>query len=137
VKCHLIAGSIAAGQKIVVAGAAGGVHDPNAIKIADIMCSYNDPLLKKVRKFLREKLEISRDGIPIGVPCVFSKEPPQMPEIEACAPAGDEDDLFGRAPGGLSCENGLGTSCFMTGAMGFFVAGEAVRQVLGTSPFAI
>jgi tRNA A37 threonylcarbamoyladenosine dehydratase len=133
VKSHFIAESIAAKQKIVIAGAAGGILDPASIRVDDIMRSYNDPLLKKVRKFLRQKYEISRDGLSIGVPCVFSTHTPVLPEIQACGADREAYDLFGPTAGGLSCENGLGTSCFVTGTMGFMVAGEGVRQILGTS----
>jgi len=66
--------------KVISVMGAGNRLDPSCIEIADIAKTHNCPLAKRVRKFLR------RRGISTGFPCVYSSEPPILPEPDEDQP---------------------------------------------------
>jgi tRNA threonylcarbamoyladenosine dehydratase len=110
---------------IVACGAAGGRLDATAVRVADLADVTHDRLLAEVRKRLRKEHGFPPLGKKLGVPCVFSPEPPVTPEPPACAEAGPES---GRPPR-LNCEWGYGSAAFVTGAFGFAAAGWVVREL--------
>ena len=59
---------------LVVAGAAGGKRRPQAVEVDDLAAVTHDPLLASLRQRLRKQHGAARKG-PIGVRCVFSREP--------------------------------------------------------------
>ena len=73
-----------------------------------------------------------RAGRRMGVPCVFSPEPPVYPKTEGtvCASRPEADEPEGSLK--LNCEWGFGAATFVTGAFGFAAAGEVVRRLAGS-----
>ncbi len=121
VKIALIAAARAAGQALVVCGAAGGKQDPSQIHAADLSAVHNDPLLAKVRQQLRRehgfaKVESGSKPAPMKVQCVYSREP-----MRHATPV-----LDGSA--GLACA-GYGSSVTVTGTLGFVAAAQAMQII--------
>ncbi len=95
---------------------AGNRLDPSQIQIAPLKKSYNCPLARRIRKFLR------RRGVNGDFPCVFSKELPIMPESDL-----DIDDE-------LILERGrqrqvIGSISYMPAIMGMFAAAWVIREI--------
>lgn len=100
---------------LIVTGGAGGKTDPTKITIDDLAKTLNDPLLQKLRKFLRQRYEFPRGKrSKFGVMAVYSTELPVLPEN--CEVAGT-----------LDCSSGYGTSSYITATFGFFAAYKAVE----------
>jgi tRNA A37 threonylcarbamoyladenosine dehydratase len=107
----------------VCVGAAGGKQLPQRIEIDDLAHTTHDPLLASLRQRLRKAGHAPRTGA-IGVRCVFSREPVQLPEAAACAADVQAD---------LNC-HGYGSSVTVTAAFGLAAASEALQQLLVTTP---
>jgi tRNA A37 threonylcarbamoyladenosine dehydratase len=128
-KLQMIVRCRAAGVPIVTCGGAGGRSDPTQVRVNDLAFSERDPLLRYVRKRLRERHAFSRDSTQTwGVPCVFSLEFPAYPQADGtvCAEkpkVRDRDELA------INCAGGVGTASFVTGAFGFAAAGVVVRAL--------
>lgn len=124
-KCRLIAECRARGQKLVVCGGVGGIIDPCGIRHADLGKSRGDPLLAKVRKMLRRQY-----GFPhkekYGIDSVYSEELPRYPWADGTVCATKEPGSGTR----LNCNEGFGTACFVSGAMGFAAAARAVEAIV-------
>ncbi|MEO6244120.1 MAG: tRNA threonylcarbamoyladenosine dehydratase [Opitutaceae bacterium] len=127
-KALLIAGGRERGLPVLTIGAAGGRRDATKICAGDIG-EAGDELLRQVRKKLRRDHGFSsgahRGITRMGVRCVWSNEAPVFPWADGTCAAQPE-------PGStltLDCESGLGTAAFVTGAFGFFAAGEVVRAL--------
>ena len=127
-KALLIAMCRERGSAVLTVGAAGGRCDPTRIRAGDIG-EAGDELLRQVRKRLRRDHNFSsgahRGITRMGVPCVWSTEPPIFPWADGTCAASPE-------PGSnlkLDCESGFGTAVFVTGVMGLAAAGEAVRAI--------
>jgi tRNA A37 threonylcarbamoyladenosine dehydratase len=80
------------GQRLVMAGAAGGKRRPQAVDVADLGHVTHDPLLAAVRQRLRRHGGewAGRGGAAsgpqgrFGITCVFSREPVQRPFVASC-----------------------------------------------------
>lgn len=129
-KCRLLALCRERKLPVVSCGAAGGRLDATAVRVADLADVTHDRLLAEVRKRLRQEHGFPPAGRKLGVPCVFSPEPPVTPEPPACAEAGLESG----PPPRLNCEWGYGSAAFVTGAFGFAAAGWVVRELSGARP---
>lgn len=127
-KSLLIAECVSRGVPLIVSGGGGGKRDPSNLSVSDLSKATNDRLLKRVRKVLR------RDhGFPdepskrdFGVTAVFCDE-------KAVYPWADGTVCDAPEPGSelrLNCESGFGTASFVTGAIGFGAAAEAVKRVV-------
>ena len=128
-KALLVAACRERGLPVLTIGAAGGRRDPTKIHAGDIG-EASDELLRQVRKRLRRDYGFSsgaQRGITrMGVPCVWSNEPPVFPWADGTCAAELE-------PGSnlkLDCESGFGTGVFVTGTFGFVAAGEVVRALV-------
>lgn len=124
-KALLISGCVQRGIPVITVGGAGGRRDPAAIHIADLSESFRDSLLQCVRRELRKHHGFPRNGLPMGVECVFSREQPvfPLPDGSVCAQGRPGPDLR------LDCASGYGTASFVTGAMGFAAASRAVARL--------
>ncbi|MBN8248887.1 MAG: tRNA threonylcarbamoyladenosine dehydratase [Verrucomicrobia bacterium] len=131
-KIRLIARCRDLGLPLVCCGAAGGRRDAARVSVADLSQVTHDRLLGGVRKQLRRDLGFPRTG-PLGVDCVFSPEPPVFPQPDGtvCGTAAPMTDGTGEgeAPR-LNCNQGLGSSVFVTGTFGFVAAGRLVDRIL-------
>ena len=88
-----------------------------------------DVLLSKVRAALRKEHGFPRAGKKMGIPCVFSPEPPVFPKADGtvCASRSEAGEQAGSMK--LNCEWGFGAATHVTGAFGFAAAGEVVRRL--------
>lgn len=117
-KAALAAWSIAGSVPMIAVGAAGGKRLAQAVEVADLSETSHDPLLASLRQRLRQRHGAPRKG-PMGVRCVFSREPVRRPDGEAC----DID-------GSLNCQ-GYGSAVSVTACFGMVAAGEACRILVG------
>jgi tRNA A37 threonylcarbamoyladenosine dehydratase len=128
-KALLIAACRQHGLPVLTVGAAGGRRDPTKIHAGDIG-EAGDELLRQVRKKLRREHDFAsgaQRGITrMGVPCVWSSEPPLFPWADGTCARSPE-------PGGnlrLDCATGFGTAVFVTGVFGLVAAAEVVRLLV-------
>jgi tRNA A37 threonylcarbamoyladenosine dehydratase len=112
-KCAIAAWALRTGCRLVVAGAAGGKRQPHAVQVDDLALVTHDPLLAALRQRLRKMHGSARSG-PIGVRCVFSREPVASPS------EGGEGD------GSLNC-HGYGSSVSVTATFGMVAASLALE----------
>jgi tRNA A37 threonylcarbamoyladenosine dehydratase len=109
---------------IVTVGGAGGRSHPDQIMHKDLNLSYNDPLLFRVRKKLREDFAFPKYKGKYGIDCIFSPEnaihPSEHPENCEL----DKTSLK------LDCSNGYGALSFFTGTMGFFAASVICNKLI-------
>jgi tRNA threonylcarbamoyladenosine dehydratase len=101
---------------LVIAGAAGGKRQPQAVQTEDLALVTHDPLLASLRQRLRQHHGAARSG-KLGLRCVFSREAVRPPE-GAC----DID-------GSLNC-HGYGSSVAVTAAFGMVAASLALESAL-------
>jgi tRNA threonylcarbamoyladenosine dehydratase len=107
----------------VTVGAAGGKRMPHRAQVEDLATVTHDPLLSSLRQRLRKEHGAPRNG-PIGVDCVFSREPVLRP---AAAP-GDVCEVSGD----LSC-HGYGSTVTVTATFGLVAASVLMERALASS----
>jgi len=115
-KAAIAAWAVAEGAMLVSVGAAGGKHRAQAVELDDLANTTHDPLLASLRQRLRKHHGAARSG-PIGVACVYSKEPVSLPAAGSC----DVD-------GSLNCA-GYGSSVAVTATFGLVAAGEVLKRL--------
>lgn len=126
-KCLLLSECRKRGLPVVTVGAAGGRADPCRIQVVDLSRTFEDALLQRVRKKLRQKFGFPRNTRKKwGIPAVFSPEPVRYPQSDGsvCAQREPQSNLR------LDCASGYGTAGFVTGSFGFAAAGAAVDLLL-------
>lgn len=128
-KCRLIAECRTRDLPLVVCGGVGGRIDPCGIRHADLGKSRGDPLLAKVRKMLRREYSFPNSGA-YGIDSVYTEEQPRYPWADGTVCEQKEPGSGTR----LNCEEGFGTACYVSGAMGFAAAARAVEIVLRHVP---
>ncbi len=113
---------------LVTIGSAGGQVDPTKIEIRDLCRTEQEPLLAKVRKRLR-----ALHGFPRGtknkfhIDAVFSTEPLQFPETEACD-VNDETVTPAAGISGLNCA-GFGSAMVVTASFGLIAASHVLKNL--------
>jgi tRNA A37 threonylcarbamoyladenosine dehydratase len=137
-KTALAAWALATGTPLVCVGAAGGKQAPQRVEVDDLALTTHDPLLARLRQRLRQHHGAPRQG-PIGVRCVFSREPVAAP-IVSVSPAMQASGAQAAAPcdlevveagigdandGSLNC-HGYGSSVMVTATFGMTAAAEAI-----------
>ena len=116
-KAVLAAWAIASRVALVTAGAAGGKRNPHDVRVDDLAAVTHDALLASLRQRLRKFHDAPRSG-PMGIACVFSREPVAMPSGDgACA-----------IDGSLNC-HGYGSSVAVTATFGMVAAARALDLV--------
>ena len=122
-KCALIDSCRRARIPIIVSGSAGGRVDPSQIRIADLTRSYNDKLLQRVRKKLRQEYGYPRERRRrFKIECVFSPEAARYSESESC----ENEPASSRK---LDCSSGYGAAAHVTGAFGMMAAARIVEKI--------
>jgi tRNA threonylcarbamoyladenosine dehydratase len=116
-KIGLLEYAIRQGWRIISVMGAGNRLDPSTVHLAPLDKSFNCPLARRVRKFLR------RRGIKGNFPCVYSSELPMQPDI-------DED-----MPDELIIQRGrqrqiIGSISYMPAIMGMNAASWIIRSVI-------
>ncbi len=125
-KTLLLASAVERKIPIVTTGSAGNRLDPSGIKIGDLAFSEYDRLLSYVRKRLRQKFSFPRfKNKAFGIPCVYLPLDGEERERNDHCTANGIGDSTAR-----SCNAGLGTAAFVTGAMGFHAAAETIKLLL-------
>lgn len=117
-KVALAAWARVEGVPAVLVGAAGGKRLPQRVEVDDLAAVTHDPLLAAVRQRLRKQVQAARQG-PLGVRCVFSREPVLRPPDESCSVV----------QGNLAC-HGYGSSVTVTATFGMVAAATAIEAVL-------
>ncbi len=120
-KAALIAHCRAHGLPMVIIGSAGGQRDPTQIAIRDLARTEQEPLLKMVRKRLRNQYGYPRgEKTRFHVDAVFSMERLSLPQgEESCAIDGVT---------GLNCA-GFGSTMVVTATFGMAAAAHALRHL--------
>ena len=115
-KAVVAAWALQTGTALVIAGAAGGKRQPQAVQTDDLALVTHDPLLASLRQRLRQHFGAARSG-KLGLRCVFSREAVRAP-LDACD-----------ADGSLNC-HGYGSSVAVTAAFGMVAASLALESAL-------
>jgi len=136
-KAHLIATCLRRELPIVSSMGAAARLDPTQIRVVDLADTQKDPFARALRKILRREHGIEmQPGAPIGVPSVYSQEPPREPALISY----DSDAGFvcicpNKDNGKHTCEQRSridGSASFVTGAFGLAAASVVVRSITGT-----
>ena len=116
-KTLLIAECVRRQIRLITTGSAGDRTSPFGVQLVDLSRTVHDSLLQMVRKQLRTQYGFPRgERTKFLIPCIYSPKQRNAPR-GACSAASVRS----------SCNDGLGSATFVTGAFGFCVAAEAVR----------
>jgi tRNA A37 threonylcarbamoyladenosine dehydratase len=118
-KATIAAWAMATATPLVVVGAAGGKRAAERVEVGDLGEVTHDPMLAALRQRLRKFHAAPREG-PIGIACVFSREPVAAP---AAADAASDAVV---SDGSLNC-HGYGSSVAVTATFGMVAAGLALE----------
>lgn len=130
-KSLLIAECVRRGLRVAMVGSAGGRRDATRITVGDLGEAHGDELIRQVRKKLRRDHGFAKgEGHRYGIPCVSTQEQPVYPWADGTCASEPEAGSNLR----LDCASGFGTAVFITGAFGFALAGEVVRQIVTDTP---
>ena len=102
----------------VSVGAAGGKRQAQLVDIDDLSKTTHDPLLAKVRYRLRKFHGAKKEGIRMGLFCVFSRE-------AVVAPLADASE---QSDSSLNC-HGYGSSVAVTATFGLCAAGWIIDKI--------
>jgi tRNA A37 threonylcarbamoyladenosine dehydratase len=120
-KAALAAWAMQTHSPLVIAGAAGGKRQPQAVQVEDLGLVTHDRLLASLRQRLRKHHGAARTG-KFGIPCVFSRE-------AATVPAAVCDGLIvpdATRDTSLNC-HGFGSSVGVTATFGMVAANLALE----------
>jgi tRNA A37 threonylcarbamoyladenosine dehydratase len=121
-KCELINWARVRNKKVVTIGAAGGKFNPTDIQINDLTKTYNDNLLRRIRKKLKQEYDFPKNSR-WGINSVFSIEKVTLPREQACI-----DSQAGQ--GMRNCQNGgLGSAMHITAIMGMMAAYTILKDL--------
>lgn len=112
---------------VVCTGAAGGQVDPTKIEIADLNKTYNDPLIRRVRSYLRRHYGYSRNARRVySIPVVYSTEQLVYPQPDGtvCQQKSGESESTR-----LDCSGGFGAVTMVTASFGFVAATKALELI--------
>jgi len=104
----------------ITVGAAGGKRLAHKVEIDDLSRCTHDPLLAQLRNRLRKEHAAPREGRPMGVPCVFSREP-----VAGVDPSCGVDAAV---DGSLNC-HGYGSLVSVTATFGHCAAGWVLDAI--------
>ena len=113
---------------VITTGGAGGQINPLNIRIGDLTKTFQDPLAKKVRDYLRYRYNFSKNPKRrFAVDCVFSEEAARYPQPDG--------SVCMQKPGAggsmkMDCASGFGAATVMTATFGF-VAVSRILEKLG------
>ena len=113
-KAVLAAWARASATPLVTVGAAGGKRAAERVEVGDLADVTHDPMLAALRQRLRKHHAAPRSGA-LGVCCVFSREPVELPAGDGC-----------EVDGSLNC-HGYGSSVAVTATFGMVAAARALE----------
>ncbi len=115
---------------MVTIGGAGGKVNIVDIQVKDLGRSYDDRLLSKLRKVLRQNYGFPRfKNKKFHVPCVFS---PEMPELPWCEVDNKEDNQEQQTSLKLDCNNGFGTDMTVVSIFGITAAHYVINSIVSS-----
>ena len=117
-KAAIAGWALATRTPLVSVGAAGGKRAAERVEVGDLAKVTHDPVLAAVRQRLRKFRDAPRIG-DIGIACVFSREPVEMPSA---------DEASCDIDGTLNC-HGYGSSVGVTATFGMVAATCALEFV--------
>jgi tRNA A37 threonylcarbamoyladenosine dehydratase len=121
-KTTLLGECVRRSLRVVTVGSGGDRVDVSRATITDLARTIHDPLLQIVRKQLRQQYEFPKgERAKFHIPCVYA------PKQRGPRDASSEQRCEPNAGSRRSCNDGLGSAVFVTGALGFIAAGEVVR----------
>jgi tRNA A37 threonylcarbamoyladenosine dehydratase len=128
-KTLLLAECVKRGLPAITVGASGNRLSPDLLRVVDLSKTIHDPLLQIVRKSLRQDHDFPRSERTLfEIPCIYA--PLQRGAMEAqlasCGVTDDESEARSR---GKSCNAGLGSAVYVTGAVGFMAAAQAIEHL--------
>jgi len=127
-KTTLIGECVRRAMRVVTVGSGGDRLDATRATITDLAHTIHDPLLQIVRKQLRQRYNFPKgERARFNVPCVYVPKQ-RGPRDEASTECSEGSS------GRRSCNDGLGSAVFVTGALGFMAAGEVIRLLGEDSP---
>jgi tRNA A37 threonylcarbamoyladenosine dehydratase len=127
-KTTLLGECVRRSLRVVTVGSGGDRVDLSGATVCDLARTIHDPLLQIVRKQLRQQYDFPRgDRAKFHIPCVYIPKQ-RGPRDEEQPATGCEMQQGSRR----SCNDGLGSAVFVTGALGFMAAGEVIR-ILGAA----
>ncbi len=112
---------------VITVGGAGGLVDPLKIRVADLTKTFQDPLAKKVKEYLRYRYNFSKNTKRrFAVECVFSEEAARYPQ-----PDGSVCD---KKPGEgasmkMDCSSGFGAATMITATFGFVAVSRIIEKL--------
>jgi tRNA A37 threonylcarbamoyladenosine dehydratase len=110
---------------LLTIGGAGGQTDPTKIAVRDLAKTEQEPLLKRVRKLLRNHYGFPRgEKNKFNIDAVFSMEPLRDPEGEdSCSVDAEQRGITG-----INCA-GFGSSVVVTASFGMVAAAHLLRKL--------
>lgn len=127
-KTLLLAECVKRGIPAITVGASGNRLSPDLLRVVDLAKTIHDPLLQIVRKSLRQDHEFPRSERTLfEIPCVYAplQRGAMEAQFNACAVAQEENSE--QRSRGKSCNAGLGSAAYVTGAVGFMAAAQAIE----------
>ncbi len=133
-KAHLVATCVRRSIPVVSSMGAAARLDPTRVRVADLANTQRDPFARAFRKILRREHDLDiQPGVPIGVPAVYSEEPPREPSKLSY----DSEQGFlcvcpGKDNGKHTCDHRAridGSASFVTGTFGLVAASVVVRKI--------
>lgn len=122
---------------LLVTGGAAGKINPSQIQIADLGECFNDSLIFRMRKRLRQEFNFPNGSPSSRAPktkfnmmCVYSPEEPVYPTSEGgitCKIPEAETNLK------MDCETGMGSVSHITAVFGLMAAGHIVNSIAKSS----
>ncbi|WP_133408033.1 tRNA cyclic N6-threonylcarbamoyladenosine(37) synthase TcdA [Parashewanella tropica] len=112
---------------IVTVGGAGGQIDPTQIQLCDLAKTQQDPLLAKVRNYLRREYNFSKNlSRRFGVDAVYSTEQLVYPKTDGsvCHTKSETDGNMR-----MDCASGFGSATSVTGTFGFVAASRVLKKL--------
>ena len=134
-KTAMAAWAIQSKIPFVCVGAAGGKRHAHLVDMDDLSRATHDPLLAQVRNRLRKAHGAPREGRPIGVTCVFSREAVMQPDASFVTPVDGATRETGASAsdGSLNC-HGYGSVVSVTATFGQCAAGWMLDQISKIDP---
>ena len=116
---------------VITVGAAGGLTDPLKIRVTDLTKTFQDPLAKKVKDFLRYRYNFSKNPKRrFQVECVFSEEAAKYPQPDGSVCEKKPDT--GSGQGGsmkMDCASGFGAATMVTATFGFVAVSRIIEKL--------
>ncbi|NOT79732.1 MAG: tRNA threonylcarbamoyladenosine dehydratase [Bacteriovoracaceae bacterium] len=131
-KCLLLSRCREKNIPLVVTGGAAGKTNPSLIQMGDLGESFNDSLLFRMRKKLRQDFDFpsASKSTPtkrqkFNAMCIFSPEEPLFPTKagDVCHIPDEGSNLK------MDCETGMGSVSHITALFGFMAAGHIVNSL--------